>query len=270
MTLASWLTSAWVGVVLFAATDVDDLLMLSAFFADSTLRPRAIVIGQFAGIGVLTAVSVVAAFLALAIPQGWIALLGLVPLALGIRGAYSLWRSRESGGADDDADELRAAEARAEQSTHSQWMAVAAVTIANGGDNLGVYIPVFSQQPSAIPIYAAVFLVMTAVWCAAGHWLVHHPVLGRRIREYGHVALPFVLIAIGLHILSGPALTSSGVRSAVEIEMPKNAVRAIALPMDVLVWPFELNAERSRMIGSKKHEADDAQRQNLAPHLVVK
>ena len=91
-------------------------------------------------------------------------------------------------------------EARAERVTHSQWLAVAFVTAANGGDNLGVYIPLFTRQLSWIPIYVAVFAVLTTLWCAAGYWLVNHPVLGR-IRRYGHVALPFVLIGLGLHIL---------------------------------------------------------------------
>jgi cadmium resistance protein CadD (predicted permease) len=53
-----------------------------------------------------------------------------------------------------------------------------------------------------VPLYAAVFAVMTAVWCAAGYWLVHHPIVGARIRQYGHIALPFVLIMLGSHILS--------------------------------------------------------------------
>jgi cadmium resistance protein CadD (predicted permease) len=199
--LGALLTVVGVGVVVFATTNIDDILLLAAFFADRTLRPRAVVVGQFVGIGVLTAASAVAALLALAIPDGWIGLLGLAPLGLGIRGLYGLWRSRDAS-ESEEAERLRAAEARAQRAKHSQWIAVALVTIANGGDNLGVYIPLFSRGLSWIPMYAGVFAVMTALWCSAGHWLVHHPLLGARIRQYGHVALPFVLIGLGLHILS--------------------------------------------------------------------
>ena len=198
--MSPWLTVVAVAIVVFAATNIDDILLLSAFFADRTLRPRAVVVGQFAGIGVLTAVSAVAALFALAIPDRWIALLGLVPLALGMRGLYFLLRSRATDSSEEP-EHLRAARTRAQQTTHSQWISVALVTMANGGDNLGVYIPLFSQQLSQIPLYAAVFAGMTAVWCAAGHWLVHHSILGARIRQYGHVALPLVLIGLGLHIL---------------------------------------------------------------------
>jgi cadmium resistance protein CadD (predicted permease) len=43
---------------------------------------------------------------------------------------------------------------------------------------------------------------MTFLWCAAGYWLVKHPLVGKRIGQYGHIALPFVLVALGLLILS--------------------------------------------------------------------
>lgn len=189
------------GVAVFATTNIDDILLLSAFFADRALRPRAVVIGQFVGIGVLTAVSAAAALLALAIPEGWVGLLGLAPLALGIRGLHALWRSQNATESEEP-ERLQALERQAQSPTRAQWMAVALVTMANGGDNLGVYIPLFSRELAWVPVYGVVFAVMTALWCAIGHWLVHHPLLGTRIRKYGHLALPFVLIGLGLHILS--------------------------------------------------------------------
>jgi cadmium resistance protein CadD (predicted permease) len=199
--LVALLTVIGVGVVVFATTNIDDILLLAVFFADGALRPRAVVVGQFVGIGLLTAVSAVAAFTALAIPEGWIGLLGLAPLGLGIRGLYSLWRSRDAG-ESEEADRPQAGETRAGRAIYSQSIAVALVTVANGGDNLGVYIPLFSREFSWVPVYTGVFAVMTALSCAAGYWLVRHPLLGARIRRYGHAALPPVLIGLGLHILS--------------------------------------------------------------------
>ena len=198
--MVSLLTVIGVGVVVFTTTNIDDILLLAAFFADREHRPRAVVVGQFVGIGVLTAGSAVAALLAVVIPDEWIGSLGLVPLGLGVQGLRRLWRSRGAS-QSDDAERLHALEARM-QRAHSQWIAVALVTMANGGDNLGVYVPLFSRELSWVPVYAGVFAVMTGIWCTAGYWLVHHPSLGARIRQYGHVALPFVLIGLGLHILS--------------------------------------------------------------------
>jgi cadmium resistance protein CadD (predicted permease) len=194
------LTATVVGIVVFATTNVDDILLLAAFFADRTMRPAAVVAGQFAGIAALTLASAVAALLALTVPDEWIALLGLAPLALGIRGLHALWRS--GGNQADEGLDVSEKEARGARLAHSQWIAVALTTIANGGDNLGVYIPVFSRDLSWVPFYAIVFAVMTAAWCGAGYWIVNHPVVGARIRQYGHVALPFVLLGLGLVILA--------------------------------------------------------------------
>ncbi|AUX32927.1 MULTISPECIES: cadmium resistance transporter [Sorangium] len=183
-----------VSVVVFISTNIDDILLLSAFFADSRFTPRQVVAGQFLGMAALVLASVACALLAVRVPDGWIGLLGLAPLALGLRG---LWALRRGPGAGDDGDGKPPGGA-----ARFKALAVASVTLANGGDNLGAYIPLFSSTPGHVPLHAAVFAVMTGAFCALGHLLVHHPVLGSRIRRHGRAALPFVLIGLGLWILS--------------------------------------------------------------------
>ncbi|WP_437594269.1 cadmium resistance transporter [Sorangium sp. So ce1000] len=191
-------------VLVFVSTNVDDILLLAAFFADPGFTRGQVVAGQFLGMAVLVMASVACALLAVRVPDGWIGLLGLAPLALGLRGLWALWRgsrAREAGAVDEaeeagDAHEVRGGASR------FKAIAVAAVTLANGGDNLGVYIPLFSSSPAHIPLHAAVFALMTGAWCALGHRLVNHPILGSRIRRGGRAALPFVLIGLGLWILS--------------------------------------------------------------------
>ncbi|KYF79907.1 cadmium resistance transporter [Sorangium cellulosum] len=184
-----------VSAVVFISTNIDDILLLSAFFADPAFTPRQIVAGQFLGMAALVAASVACALLAVRVPEGWIGLLGLAPLALGLRG---LWALRRGEAEEEEGSEERPRGA----ASRFRALAVASVTVANGGDNLGVYIPLFSSAPGLIPLHAAVFAVMTGVLCALGHHLVNHPVLGSRIRRHGRVALPFVLIGLGLWILS--------------------------------------------------------------------
>jgi cadmium resistance protein CadD (predicted permease) len=185
-------------VAVFVSTNVDDILLLSAFFSDRRLAARSIVVGQFLGIGTLFAVSAVAALAAVGIPPGWTGLLGVFPLGLGLRAAVRSWTNAES----TDAATTQASERRAATRLHSQALGVTAVTLANGGDNLGVYIPLFAADAAALPVFAAVFAVMTAIWCSLGYVLVNNRWLGDRIRRVGVCMLPFVLIALGLHILS--------------------------------------------------------------------
>lgn len=185
-------------VAIFASTNIDDILLLSALFADPRLGARDIVAGQFLGIGLLVGASAAAAAASLAVPVGWTALLGLVPLGLGLHG---LLRPGEPA-ADGPADRDGWPERRGETLRRAPVPAVAGLVMANGGDNLGVYIPLFAKSPAAISAYAAVFAAMTAVWCLLGYALVNNRVLGDHVRRYGRVALPFILVALGLHLLS--------------------------------------------------------------------
>ena len=207
--MVSLLADIGVAIVVFAATNIDDLFVIVAFLAAPAMRARAVVAGQFLGIASLVLMSVVAAWFAIAIPQAWIAWLGLVPLLLGLNALRGL-RGDITGAVVAEAGEENSRildrEQRVERRLHSQMLAVAGVTIANGGDNLGVYIPLFANAFDRIALYATVFAVMTGAWCLLGHWLVHSPVAGAAVRRAGHVLLPFVLIALGLTILSGLSL----------------------------------------------------------------
>jgi cadmium resistance protein CadD (predicted permease) len=198
---ADLLPAMAIAVAVYASTNIDDLLILAVFFADPQVRVGAVVAGRFLGLAVLVLASAAAALLAMAVPGEWIALLGLVPLALGLRLLPALFG--KSGDADEEEEEaLAGARQSARRGFVAQSLTVAGVTLANGGDNLGVYIPLFATAPQAIITYIAVFAVMTAAWCALGYLVVNNPLIGDRIRRHGHVLLPVVLIALGLYILS--------------------------------------------------------------------
>jgi cadmium resistance protein CadD (predicted permease) len=195
------LTRTGVGGVVFAATNVDGFLLLCALFASPRLKGRAIVAGQALGMAVLIGVSVLAALASVTVPARWTALLGLIPMALGIWALVVLIR----GGlpASGDVERVWTEEQGLERRTGSQILAVAGLTLASGGDNLAAYIPLFAAQPRAIPLYVAVFVAMTVLWCWLSHRLARGGWAGGRVRRWGPVVLPFVLMALGARILWG-------------------------------------------------------------------
>jgi len=201
--MSSLLATIGLGIVSFVSTNIDDIFLISAFFADPGMHFRSVVIGQFLGIGALVLMSAVAALLALAIPEGWVSLLGIVPLFLGLRKLLALRRSVAGKNGIIEQSHIQDQEHTAEHRIHSQVLAVAGVTIANGADNVGVYIPLFATAAGSIGTYAAVFACMTAIWCALGYILVNNRLLGGPIRRYGHAVLPVVLVILGVYILSG-------------------------------------------------------------------
>ncbi|MFD9697827.1 cadmium resistance transporter [Lentzea sp. NPDC059081] len=169
---------------MFAVTNVDDLVILALFFAHAGAAWK-VVAGQYLGFAGILAVAVLGALGASLLPEAFRPWLGLIPLALGLKAAWSVWR-----GADSD-DERAAAPG---------VFAVAGVTLANGGDNIGVYVPVFTVTDS-LWLYMVVFLVLVGVWCLAGWFLASRQVVAKALARWGHVALPVVLILIGLLVL---------------------------------------------------------------------
>lgn len=136
----------------------------------------------------------VGSLISLVLAPAYVGLLGLLPVLIGLKKLFDLRQG--AGESEDEKPHDGGAGAL------GRMASVAAVTIANGGDNIGIYTPLFAtQRPVEIALVVAVFAVMTALWLGVAHWLVHHRRFGAPIRRYGHVVVPFVLIALGLFIL---------------------------------------------------------------------
>jgi cadmium resistance protein CadD (predicted permease) len=186
--------TTWLAIALFAFTNVDDLFVLLGFFSDPKFRARDIAVGQYAGIATLFGLSVAASLLSLAIPRAYIGLAGIVPIVIGARRFIELFR-----GTDGKEESL---EPRGKVGGYGRTATVALVTIANGGDNIGIYTPSLAVRSGyEIAVIALLFVVMTALWCYFAHWMVNHPKLGAPIRLYGHRVAPIVLIGLGILII---------------------------------------------------------------------
>ncbi|GAA2982781.1 cadmium resistance transporter [Actinokineospora diospyrosa] len=174
-------------LVMFAVTNVDDIVLLALFFGQAKGRPLGVVVGQYLGFAGILVASVVAALGAGLLPDGAIPLLGLVPLTLGLKAAWQLRKGQD------------------EPSVHTGpgVLAVAGVTLANGGDNIGVYAPVFAAGGGGdMVVYSVVFLALVGVWCLLGWFAATRPGISGALSRWGHVVLPVVLIGIGVLILT--------------------------------------------------------------------
>jgi len=179
---------------MFAVTNIDDLVVLAVFFgraADNRSAILRVVVGQYLGFAAILIFSVLGAVGAGLMPESAMPYLGLLPLALGVRAAVDVWRSRHDSATEGPP-----------QTGGVSTVEVAAVTFANGGDNIGVYVPVFAVAGIGSMVgYAVVFLIGVAIWCAVGLYFAQRPAIAGMLTRWGHVILPVVLIAIGLVIL---------------------------------------------------------------------
>lgn len=193
----------------FIASNVDDIILLLLFFSSATTSKERwqIVLGQYVGFTVLVLASFGGFFGGHFFPSEWIGLLGLLPISLGVtRWIESLETTPDSDGAPISGPWS------ANHAPALDALAIAAVTIGNGGDNLGLYLPLFAHATaSQLLISVVVFAVMVGLWCLAAMRLVQAPALTRLLQEYVQPLVPFVLIALGgLILIDSHVLQSRG------------------------------------------------------------
>ncbi|WP_414515626.1 cadmium resistance transporter [Nostoc sp. PCC 9305] len=194
-------TAITTGLIAFIATNIDDIVILLLFFSQisANFRPRHIVAGQFLGFTVLLILSLSGLFGGLVLSKNWIGLLGLLPISIGISSLVN-WE-------EDSSKEVVAAIEEAEASTITSFFSpqaysVAAVTIANGSDNISVYVPLFAScNLESFLVIIGLFFLLLGVWCYVAYKLINNRVIADVLTRYVNYLVPFVLIGLGVFIV---------------------------------------------------------------------
>ncbi len=186
---------------LFMVTNIDDVIVLSLFYARGAGVPGTtarILGGQYLGFGAILAAAVLVALGARSfLPEEVIPYFGLIPLVLGLLAAWRSWRSWRSWCDGDDDDDEGKLSGKA-----LSVPAIAAITFANGGDNIGVYVPVFATVGTGgIIAYSIVFLALVAVLVAAARFVATRKPIAEVLERWEQVLFPIVLIGLGIVIL---------------------------------------------------------------------
>lgn len=183
-------------VGVFVSTSIDYLFILIILFAQKNFGTKKgqIYAGQFLGTGLLVGISLVAVYIVNFLPEQWmIGLLGLVPIYLGIRFAIV---------GEEDEEEEEIIHTLEERGSNQLFWTVTLLTIASGGDNLGIYIPYFASLSWLyIGIALIVFSIGIIVLCELSHRLSSLPGVSETIEKYEHIIIPLVFIPLGIYIL---------------------------------------------------------------------
>jgi len=196
--MSSLFTAISSGITAFTATNLDDLVLLTLFFSqiNTTLRPRHIVFGQYLGFSTLVIASLPGFFGGLVLPSQWIGLLGLVPIAIG----FNRWLNQKNEEVNEDTNLNHQSPFASFLSP--QTYSVAAITIANGSDNISIYVPLFANSSiEVLPLILGVFFCLVGVWCYVSYMLTRQQAIVELLTRYGSHLIPFVLIGLGVFII---------------------------------------------------------------------
>ena len=181
----------------FIGTNMDNLILLVALYARFPRRTTAVAAGYIAGMLLIGAVSIAIGLGGGMIRVDRLGMLGVVPIALGIMALFQLFQHKQTGEPRKPASEI---------STKVVFLSVLTTQLSNGADSI-ITCSIFLAESTAETDYliALTGLAMIAIFA----WLAHFLVKRRRVAEvvdrYGHYLTPFILILVGVYILSNTA-----------------------------------------------------------------
>jgi cadmium resistance protein CadD (predicted permease) len=213
MTMDWLMATIKIGLAAGVATTFDDNIYLTGFFSEvnRTFRPKHIVVGELLGFTALISISLVGFLIGLAIPSNWIGLLGILPILIGLNNLRLLILNQDDSNYDKSVNLKRNARFRGFDSRRlSLWdvirdrqtYRVSAVTISNGGNNLGIYIPLFaSSSLQNLAVIVLVCYLVVCTWLFMSYHLTRQPGIAFVLSRYAGKLFPFVLMWLGLRII---------------------------------------------------------------------
>ncbi len=183
------ITSIFTSIIAYISTNIDDIFVIMILLAQAAKGAKGqLIAGHFLGVGIVTAISMLGAFGLQNLPLKYVGILGLVPIGLGIKA----WLDHKKGADDDDAPDAKGV----------SLLSMAMITLGNGADNVGVYIPLFTGFTGMERIGAVVvFAVLTALWAFFANSLAEFPKVKTAVGKYKHIVIPAVFILLGVYII---------------------------------------------------------------------
>jgi len=179
----------------FAITNIDDMFVLATFFAEAstskTLTPLKITLGQYIGFTAIVIISMIGFGASLVLPSEPIGFLGLLPILLGIWKLCGLLLPTK----EEEPEEPNIAGMKS-------ILKVSIITIMNGGDNIGTYVPLFSQAKGAeIAVYVVTYYILLGVWCLVAFLVMRQRHILLVIQKYACVVIPLLYVGLGVYII---------------------------------------------------------------------
>ena len=184
-----------VSATAFVGTNMDNLVLLVAMHANYREHPGAVSAGYIAGMLLIGAVFLSVSLLGELIPVAYLGLLGFIPITAGVLGLVGLLRNKNA------ADTVQSP--ASDMGPRAVFTTLVTTQLANSTDTIVAFSTLTAESSDfsdhlVFPVF--VVLVLGFAWLA--RFLLSHGRLAGILERYGHYATPFILILVGIYILS--------------------------------------------------------------------
>lgn len=178
----------------FVATNLDNLILLIALFARFERRQKLVAAGYFAGMLIIGAIGLAIGKATDLFPVEYLGYLGIIPVWLGVSALIKLYRGNSAG------SNIR------EDKDHAVFAATLITQLSNGSDTVVTFSILFADSnPATDWLIALSFVLMLFVFASTAYFSLRHRWLSNTLERYGKYITPFILISVGLYVLSNTA-----------------------------------------------------------------
>ncbi|MCM0599069.1 cadmium resistance transporter [Periweissella fabalis] len=184
-----------VTIGIFISTNLDDLvilLLLNEEIIKHRLRVQELVYGQLIGMAILVLTSWLLSMGLSYVAPSLMQWLGIVPILMGLK---MLITNLHAAKTTDPAVNIQTKPWR-------NVLAITALTLAGGADNLAIYIPVLQQQTLAqAMLMIGVFMPLTVGWIYLSVLIAQIPPIKWVLTKYTDKLVPIVFMLLGVLLL---------------------------------------------------------------------
>lgn len=203
------LTTLTTSLISFISTNIDDIFILTILFSQvgKNLSKKDIVLGQYLGVGLLVLFSILASHSLNRIQTEYLGLLGIIPIFLGIKSWLDFVKNKKRTVSIEKDSSANKADLTDETLLTSglrpHFLNVTLLTLGNGSNNIGIYVPLFSRYSVIdLIITVLIFIIMIAIWCYFSFKLANLSFIQEELLHRHQVfIIPVIFIGLGIYIL---------------------------------------------------------------------
>ena len=200
MNLLDLITLTTLVVSTFAVTNLDNLIILVFLLGQSPNARQHVLMGFVAAVILVIAVSSVGILIGTLLSPSLVGYLGFGPLLIGIYILYQQLRSIEN---------KSTAVISAMGAPSKVWLTTVVLMFSNSADSIAVLLPLLAESGSMPTLLiVSIYLLTSILWCAISIKIASNAGLAKRINDRGEKLVPWVMIAVGIYVLSNTGTDS--------------------------------------------------------------
>lgn len=188
-------------ILSFVGTNIDDLFLILVLLSQTKtkIEKTEVIIGQTIGIFLLIITSILAACGFHFFSNDYAHYLGILPIIIGIKEGMKNYLSDSRIKNKINIDNEKQIQS---VFSYSKILKVLLLSLANGIDNITVYIPLFANfTVEQILISSLSIMLMAVLWCFFAEKLLSFSFIKNKIECYQTFLVPAIYILIGIMIL---------------------------------------------------------------------